>query len=174
MFNRSVIIAAVADREADEHVEMLRALPAGVAVKQPAVRDTREADLRERLVRHRRRVRVAQRLIGEQQMPPDRAQLRGRAVKHTVRSEHHPRPIPKPPVKPADLPGDWTVGVEDEQLDVRRQRRQPAAGRATLELLAPLSEQAPLGDNEPAEPWLGGGAVRERPAGADRLPRPDR
>ena len=149
-----MIIASIADREPDEHVEVLGALAARRRGQQPAVGDRSEPDLRERLVRLGRRVGVAERLVGDQQVPRDRLQVGRVAVEHAVGREHHAGAVAELAVEAADLPGDLPVVGEDEQLDVRRQRRQPAAGRAAGELLAPLAEQPALGDDEPAEPRL--------------------
>ena len=80
----------VADREPDEHVEVLGGLPARGRGQEPAVGDRSEPDLRERLVRLGRGVRVAQRLVGDQQVPGDRLQVGRVAVEHAVRGEHHP------------------------------------------------------------------------------------
>ena len=148
---------------------MLGALAARRGGQKPAVRDGTEPHLGERLVRLGRRVRVAERLVGDQQVPRDRLQVGRVAVEHAVRSEHDPRAVAEFAVEAPDLPGDLPVVGEHEQLDVRRERWQSAARGAACELLAPLSEQPALSDDEPAEPGLRGGAVRERPPGADRL-----
>ena len=58
---------------------------------------------------------------------------------------------------------------EREHLDVGRERRQPAPGRAGGQLVAPLAEQPALGHHERAEARRDRGAVRERAAGRDRL-----
>jgi len=55
-------------------------------------------------------------------------------------------------VEAADLGGDRPLVVEHEHVEVRRQRWQPAARRAERELVAPLAEQATLGDHESSEP----------------------
>ena len=139
-------------------------LPRGVAVSSQQSATDPNRTCGERLVRLGRRVRVAERLVGDQQVPRDRLQVGRVAVEQAVRSEHHPRPVAELAVEAADLPGDLPVVGEHEQLEVRRQRRQSAARRASCELLAPLAEQPALGDDEPAESRLRGGAVRERPA----------
>ena len=54
-------------------------------------------------------------------------------------------------VEGADLGGDRALVVEHEHVDVGRERRQPAAGRAERELVAPLAEQAALGDDQRAQ-----------------------
>ena len=78
----------IADRKADEHVEVLGALAARRRGQEPAVGDRSEPDLRERLVRLGRRVGVAQRLVGDQQVPRDRLQIGRVAVEHAVGREH--------------------------------------------------------------------------------------
>ena len=120
----------VADRESDEHVEVLGALAARGGGQQPAVGDRSEPELGERLVRLGRGVGVAERLVGDQQMPRDRLQVGRVAVEHAVGRQHHPRAVGELAVEAADLPGDLPLVGDDEQLEVRRQRRQPAARRA--------------------------------------------
>ena len=120
----------VPDCEPDEHVEVLGALAARGGGQEPAVGDRSEPHLGERLVRLGRRVRVAQRLVGDQQVPRDRLQVGRVAVKHAVRGQHDTRPVAELAVEPPDLPGDLPVVGQDEQLDVRRQRWQPPAGSA--------------------------------------------
>jgi hypothetical protein len=159
----------IADREADEHVEVLGGLPARGRGQQPTVGDRSEPDLGERLVRLGGGVGVAERLVGDQHVPGDRLQVGRVAVEHAVGGQHHPGAVAELPVEAADPPGDLPVLGDHEQLEVRRQRRQPTARGAASELLAPLAEQPPLRHDEAAEPRLGGGAVRERPTRADRL-----
>ena len=156
----------VADGQADEHVEVLGALAARRGRQQPAVGGGAEADLRERAVRVGGRVDVAQRLVGHQQVPGDRLQVGGVAVEQAVGGEHDARPLAERAVERADLPGDRAVLGEREHLDVGRQRRQPAPGRAGGQLVAPLAEQPALGHHQRAEARRDRGAVGERPAGA--------
>ena len=144
-------------------------MPRGVAVRSQQSATAAEAHLGERLMRLGRRVGVAQRLVGDQQMPADRLKLGRVAVKHAVRREHDAGAVGEPAVELADPAGHLPVVGDDQQLDVRCQRWQAAAGRAARELLAPLAEQPALGDHQPAEPGLRGGAVRERPPCGDRL-----
>jgi hypothetical protein len=153
----------IADRQADEHVEMLRALAPRRRRQQPAS-DRPEPDLGERLVRLSCRVGVSERLVGDQQMPRDRLQVGRVAIEHAVGRKHDPGAIAKLTVEPADLPGDLPLVAKHEQLEVRRQRRQPTSGGAVGELLSPLAEQPSFSDHQSAEARLRGGAVRERPA----------
>ncbi len=74
----------VADRQADEHVEVLGALAARRRGQQPAVGDRSEPHLGERLVRLGSGVGVPQRLVGDQQMPRDRSQVGRVAIEHAV------------------------------------------------------------------------------------------
>ena len=164
VFSRSRDHRLVAEREPDEHVEVLGALAARGGGQKPAVRDRAEPHLGERLVRLGGGVGVAERLVGDQQVPADRLQVGRVAVEHAVGDEHDAGTVGEPAVELADLPGDLPVVGDHQQLDVRCQRRQAAAGRAACELLAPLAEQPALGDDQPPEPGLRGGAVRERPA----------
>ena len=99
----------VADREADEHVEVLGGLPAWGRGQEPAVGDRSEPDLGERLVRLGRWVRVAERLVGDQQVPRDRLQVGGIAVKDAVGREHNAWAIAELAVEAADLSGDLPV-----------------------------------------------------------------
>ena len=99
----------VADREPDEHVEVLGRLAARRRGQEPAVGDRSEPELGERLVRLGRRVRVAQCLVGDQQVPRDRLQVGRVAVEHAVRGEHHAGTVAELAVEPADLPGDLPV-----------------------------------------------------------------
>ena len=99
----------VADREAHEHVEVLGRLPARRRGQEPAVGNRSEPDLGERLVRLGRRVRVAERLVGDQQVPRDRLQVGRVAIEHAVRGEHHPGTVAKFAVEPADLTGDLPI-----------------------------------------------------------------
>src|SRR4051794_36037795 len=98
-------------------------------------------------------------------MPRARLQLDGVAVKRPIGGEHDAGPLAERAVEGADLPGDRAPVIERQQLDVRGQRREPTAGRAEGELVAPLAEQPSFGDDERAEPLRGAGAVRERAAG---------
>jgi hypothetical protein len=116
-----------------------------------------------------RGVGVAQRLVGDQQVPRDRLQLGGVAVERPVGREHDAGPFAERAVERADLPGDRSAVVERQEFDVGRECRESAAGRAAGELVAPLAEQPAFGDHDPAEACGGAGAVRDRAAGGDRL-----
>ena len=120
-------------------------------------------------MRLRRGVRVSERLVGDQQMPRDRLQVGGVAVKHAVRRQHHPGPVAELAIEAADLSGNLPVICKDEQLEIRRERWEPAAGCAPGEFVMPLGEQSALGDDEASQPRLRGRAVGERAAGGDRL-----
>ena len=62
----------IAHRKADEDVKVLGALAARRRGQKPAVGDRSEADLGERLVRLGGWIGVAERLVGDQQVPRDR------------------------------------------------------------------------------------------------------
>ena len=158
VFSRSVIIASSPTREPDEHVEVLGALAPRGGGQQPAVRDRAEPHELQRLVGVGGRVGVAQCLVGDQQMPRDHLQVGGVAVEHAVGDEHHARAIAERGVERADLRGDRPALVDEQHLHVGRERRQPAAGRAAGELVAPLPQQPALGDDD-----------RSQPAGRGRL-----
>jgi len=130
----------VADREADEHVEVLGGLTARGGGQKPAVGGGAQAHLRERLVGLGGRVDVAQRLVGDQQMPAQCLQLGRVAIQHAVRDQRDAGSVAELAVERAQLPGDRLAVVDDRDLDVRGQWRQPAAGGAVCELVAPLSE----------------------------------
>ena len=142
----------VADRQADEHVEVLGALAARGGRQKPAVRGRAEANLGERLMSLGRRVGVAQRLVGDQQVPADCLQVGRVAVQRAVAAQHHAGPVAQLAVEHAQLTGDLALVVEHQELDVRRQRRQSATGRSLSELVAPLPKQPALGDHHGAEP----------------------
>ena len=74
----------VAEREPDEHVELFGVLAAGGGGQQPAVGHRAGAELGECLVGLGGRVGVAQRFVGDQQVPVERGQLAGVAVEHAV------------------------------------------------------------------------------------------
>jgi hypothetical protein len=67
----------IPDRKANEHIEVLGALAPRRRGQKPAVRHGSEPHLRERLLRLGRRVRIAERLVGDQQMPRDRLRSDG-------------------------------------------------------------------------------------------------
>ena len=144
-------------------------MPRGVAVSSQQSATLREADVPQRLVGLGGRVGVAQRLVGDEQVPVERLQVGGVAVEHAVGGEHDAGAVAEPAVERAQLGGDRALLGEREHLDVGRQRRQSAPGRAVRELVAPLAEQPALGDDERAEAARAAGAVRERAAGRDRL-----
>ena len=131
VLSRSRIIASSPSGEPDEHVEVLGALAARRGGQQPAVGGGAEADLRERLVGLGGGVGVAQRLVGDQQVPGDRLQLAGVAVEHAVGDEHDAGRGRRARGRSArSCPAIEPWSASDEHLDVGRQRRQPAAGRA--------------------------------------------
>jgi hypothetical protein len=141
----------IPDGEPDEHVEVLGALSSRGGGQQPAVGDGSEPELGECLVRPGRGVGVAERLVGDQQMPRDRLQVGRVTVEQTVRGEHDTGAVAEFAVEAPDLPGDLPLVGQHEQLDVGRERWQSAPWSASSELLAPLSEQPTLSDDEPAE-----------------------
>ena len=142
----------VADREPDQHVEMLGALASRGGGQKPAVRDRPEPHQLQRLVRVGRGVGVPERLVGDQQVPGDHLQIGGIPVEHPVGHEHHAGPVREGAVELADLPGDRLALVDHHHLDVGCQRRQPAAGGAARELVVPLAEQPALGDDHRPQP----------------------
>ncbi|MFZ0379316.1 MAG: hypothetical protein WAL38_15925 [Solirubrobacteraceae bacterium] len=74
----------VADRQADEHVEVLGALAARGGRQKPAVGGRAEANLGERLMSLGRRAGVAERLVGDQQVPAYCLQVGRVAVERAV------------------------------------------------------------------------------------------
>ena len=152
----------IADREPDQHVEMLGALASRGGGQEPAVRDRPEPHQLQRLMGVGGGVGVSERLVGDQQMPGDHLQVGGIPVKHPVRDEHHARAVAECGVERADLPGDRPALVDDQHLDVGRQRWQPAAGRAACELVVPLAEQPALGNDHRPQPTGRRGPVGER------------
>jgi hypothetical protein len=100
---------AVAHSQSDEDVEVLGALAARRGGQQPAVGHACETDLRQRLVGLGGRVGVAQRLVGDQQVPWDHLQVGRVAVEDPVGREHDARPVAQPAVERADLSGDLAV-----------------------------------------------------------------
>ena len=153
----------VADREPDQHVEVLGALASRGGGQKPAVRHRPEPHQLERLVGVGRGVGVAERLVGDQQMPGDHLQVGGIPVERRVGHEHHSGPVREGAVEIADLPGDRTALVDYQHLHVGCQRRQPAAGGAAHELVVPLAEQPALGDDHRPQPTGRRRAVRPAP-----------
>ena len=154
---------------------MLGALAARRRGQEPAVRDRSEPDLGERLVRLGRRVRVAERLVGDQQVPRDRLQVGRVAVEHAVAERARPRAGRRARGRSAGSarrPAGRRTSTSSSRFGASGGSPRPGAPRG--ELLAPLSEQPALSDDEPAEAGLRAGPVRERPAGADRLAGADR
>ena len=135
----------VAEREPDEHVERLGALAARGGGQQPAVGDAVHAHVPQRLVGLGGGVGVAQRLVGDQQVPGDDLELGGVAVEQAVGDQRHARPVAELAVERADLRGHRPAVVEHEHGQVGGQRRQPASRGAALQLVAPLRQQPALG-----------------------------
>ena len=110
-------------------------------------------------------VGVAQRLVGDQQVPVERGQFAGVAVEHAVGHQRDAGALAEPAVEAAQPSGDRAVLGEHEHVEVGRQRRQAARGRAVQQLVAPLGEQPALGDDHARESagwWRRGGRARGR------------
>ena len=105
---------------------MLGALAARRGRQQPAVGDRAEAHLRERAVRVGGGVDVAQRLVGDEQVPRDRLQVGRVAVEQAVGGEHDAGALAERAVERADLPGDRAVLG---RARARRRWAPAAAGR---------------------------------------------
>ena len=169
--SRSRIIASSPSASPTSTSSCSELLPRGVAVSSQQSATRAHAQLGERLVGLGGGVGVAQRLVGDQQVPGERRQLGRVAVEHAVGARARRRGGRRARGRSAR---SWPA-IErrarraTSTLDVGGQRRQPAPGRAVRELVAPLAEQAALGDDQRAQPGRGGGAVRERAAGGDRL-----
>ena len=130
----------VADREPDQHVEVLGALASRGGGQKPAVRHRPEPHQLERLVGVGRGVRIPQGLVGDQQVPGDHLQVGGIAFKRPVGHEHHSGPVREGAVEIADLTGDRTALIDYQHLQIGCQRRQSAAGGAAHKLVVPLAE----------------------------------
>ena len=115
-------------------------------------------------------VGVAQRLVGDQQVPVQRGQLGRVAVEHAVGHQRDAGPVAERAVEAraaARRSGGGRRATSTSTLGASGGR--PRAGAPRQQLVAPLAEQPALGDDHRPQPRRGGGAVRERAAGGDRL-----
>jgi hypothetical protein len=164
----------VADRHADENVEVLAVSSLRCRCQQPAVQDRCGAQRDERFVRFGGRVGVAVGFVGDQHMPVDQREVAAVAFHDAVGHEQHAGAAGAASVKRADLRGERSALVRDRHVSVHQQRRHPAVRRADGQRVVPLLDEPAVGDDQAAHRRRRGGALIQRAAGGcHRLAGPD-